>query len=117
VSAAKARAHVRSEWDPHALLHMKNKGRASTEALGQPHDTRSETARDGGVTEECARLWGIGDVSRYLGVPVATIYQWRVRGEGPPAMRMGKHLRFEPRRVRAWAAAQSEDLDGRRSTR
>ena len=31
------------------------------------------------------RLWTIQDVSAFLCVPVGTIYQWRVRGEGPPA--------------------------------
>lgn len=54
------------------------------------------------------RLWSIRDVGRYLDVPVATIYQWRVRGEGPPATRMGKHLRFEPEVVRAWVSEHRE---------
>ncbi|MDF1598136.1 MAG: helix-turn-helix domain-containing protein, partial [Acidimicrobiia bacterium] len=27
----------------------------------------------------------------YLGVPVATLYQWRWRGDGPPSFRVGKH--------------------------
>lgn len=50
----------------------------------------------------CDRLWTIHDVSAYLAVPVQTLYQWRHRGEGPPCMRVGKHLRFDPERVRAW---------------
>ena len=54
------------------------------------------------------RLWSIKDVGRYLDVPVATIYQWRVRGEGPRAIRMGKHLRFEPEVVRAWVSEHRE---------
>ena len=54
------------------------------------------------------RLWSIKDVGRYLDVPVATIYQWRVRGEGPRATRMGKHLRFEPEIVRAWVSEHRE---------
>lgn len=49
------------------------------------------------------RLWTIHDVSAFLAVPVGTIYQWRVRSEGPPAMRMGRHLRFDPEAVRRWA--------------
>jgi hypothetical protein len=54
------------------------------------------------------QLWSIQDVGHFLDVPVATIYQWRVRGEGPPATRMGKHLRFEPDIVRAWVSEHRE---------
>jgi hypothetical protein len=55
---------------------------------------------------EC--LWSIKDVGQFLGVPVATIYQWRVRGEGPPATKLGKHLRYEPGVVRAWVSEHRE---------
>ena len=61
------------------------------------------------VDATCDQLWSIQDVAAFLGVPVATLYQWRVRHEGPPAMKLGKHLRFDPRRVREWAGDQSED--------
>jgi predicted DNA-binding transcriptional regulator AlpA len=33
-------------------------------------------------------------VSEFLGVPVATLYQWRYRGIGPRASKIGKHLRY-----------------------
>ena len=55
----------------------------------------------------CERLWTLKDVSDFLGVPVGTLYQWRVRGEGPPALRMGKHLRFDPNAVWLWALDQA----------
>lgn len=42
----------------------------------------------------------------FLGVSVQTLCQWRHRGEGPPCVRLGKHLRFDPDRVRAWVADQ-----------
>jgi DNA-binding transcriptional MerR regulator len=48
------------------------------------------------------RLWSIHDVSEYLGVPVKTLYQWRSTGYGPPARRIGKHLRYKPRDVENW---------------
>lgn len=54
----------------------------------------------------CVRLWSIKDVSDFLGVPTGTLYQWRTRGEGPPCIRLGKHLRFDPARVRSWVAEQ-----------
>jgi len=50
----------------------------------------------------CDRLWTFQDVSAFLGVPVGTLYQWRTRGEGPPAFKLGGHVRFDPDRVRAW---------------
>lgn len=54
------------------------------------------------------QLWTVRDVSAFLRVPVGTIYQWRVRGEGPPAMRLGRHLRFDPDEVEAWARSLRE---------
>jgi predicted DNA-binding transcriptional regulator AlpA len=48
------------------------------------------------------RLWSVDDVSAFLGVPPQTLYQWRKRHYGPPAGRVGRHLRYEPAEVRAW---------------
>jgi predicted site-specific integrase-resolvase len=48
------------------------------------------------------RLWTPEDVSHFLGVPVATLYQWRRKGVGPTASRVGKHLRYSPTVVRDW---------------
>lgn len=48
-------------------------------------------------------LWTIRAVSTYLAVPVGTLYQWRHRGEGPPAIRLGRHLRYDPGSVHRWA--------------
>jgi excisionase family DNA binding protein len=45
----------------------------------------------------------IQDVSAYLEVPVGTLYQWRHRGEGPLAIRLGRHLRYDPESVHTWA--------------
>jgi excisionase family DNA binding protein len=47
-------------------------------------------------------LWTVEEVSAYLGVPVATLYQWRHRRVGPRASRVGRHLRYDPADVRAW---------------
>ena len=56
------------------------------------------------------RLGGVQDLARYLGIPVQTIYQWRTKGYGPPGRRIGKHVRFLPEEVRAWAATLSKDV-------
>ncbi|ODU07303.1 MAG: excisionase [Pseudonocardia sp. SCN 72-86] len=49
-----------------------------------------------------APLWTIKDVSDYLRVPVQTLYSWRAQSYGPPARRMGKHLRYQPSDVMRW---------------
>lgn len=41
-------------------------------------------------------------LSDYLGVPVRTLYRWRTHGEGPPAIRMGRHLRYRSTAVEQW---------------
>jgi excisionase family DNA binding protein len=53
-------------------------------------------------TERVEQLLSVKDLSRVLQVPVSTIYQWRHRGEGPPPIRVGRHLRFDPADVSAW---------------
>jgi predicted DNA-binding transcriptional regulator AlpA len=50
------------------------------------------------------RTWTPEHVSAYLGVPVQTLYQWRRKGFGPRARRVGKHLRWDPDAVRTWFA-------------
>src|SRR6266542_417843 len=47
-------------------------------------------------------LLSVAELAAYLGVPQATIYWWRSRGEGPPGFRLGKHLRFRPFDIEAW---------------
>ena len=47
-------------------------------------------------------LWTVDQVAEYLQVPVETLYAWRKKRTGPPAGRVGKHLRYDPDDVRAW---------------
>ncbi|MFO7547989.1 MAG: helix-turn-helix domain-containing protein [Acidimicrobiia bacterium] len=44
-----------------------------------------------------------------LGVPVATIYAWRYRREGPPGFKVGKHVRYRWRDVEEWIERQLQD--------
>ncbi|SCF13639.1 transcriptional regulator, AlpA family [Micromonospora coriariae] len=60
------------------------------------------------TTTQPLTLWTVEDVSTYLGVPVQTLYTWRKRRIGPPAGRVGRHLRYDPDVVRAWFADQSK---------
>ncbi|MBT3247789.1 MAG: helix-turn-helix domain-containing protein [Actinobacteria bacterium] len=41
-------------------------------------------------------------MSNYLQVPKATIYSWRYHGTAPPAVKLGRHLRWRPEDVEAW---------------
>ncbi len=38
----------------------------------------------------------------YLEVPVATVYAWRHRRQGPPGFKVGRHLRYRARDVEQW---------------
>lgn len=81
---------------------MQNQGRRA-----EQQSVDSQRLRAGGGKEGYAEsLWSVSDVSTYLGVPVATLYQWRHRGEGPAAYRVGRHLRYEPAGVKAWLLKQ-----------
>ena len=52
------------------------------------------------------RLLSIQEVSTLLQVPVATLYQWRFKREGPPAMRVGRFVRYDPTDLRRWLDAR-----------
>jgi predicted DNA-binding transcriptional regulator AlpA len=56
------------------------------------------------------RLWSVQDVAVYLGIPLKTLYNWRTRGIGPRARRVGRYLRYEEQDVRAWFTTQSETV-------
>lgn len=48
------------------------------------------------------------EVAEWLQVPVATLYGWRHRREGPKAMPVGRHLRYARAEVERWLREQSE---------
>ncbi|MFZ5848845.1 MAG: helix-turn-helix transcriptional regulator [Actinomycetota bacterium] len=52
--------------------------------------------------QKMERLLSADEVAEFLGIPVATLYQWRHKGCGPDAYRVGRHLRYDPATVRAW---------------
>lgn len=57
-------------------------------------------------------LLSIEDLAEYLGIPVTTIYDWRVDGKGPCAVRVGRHLKFAVSDVKAWISQQRESMPG-----
>ncbi len=54
------------------------------------------------------RLWTVDEAAYFLNIPVKTLYQWKWLGEGPPVRKMGRHLRYDPAKLRAWVAADAE---------
>lgn len=54
------------------------------------------------------QLLTVQELADYLGVPVATIYAWRYRHQGPPGFRVGRHVRFRWRDVQQWITQQRQ---------
>ena len=57
---------------------------------------------------------GIEALSALIDVPVGTLRQWRHRGEGPPGLRLGGHVRYRRSDVDKWL--EELDRDQRRVT-
>ena len=53
------------------------------------------------------------DLAARVGVPVATVYNWRTTGYGPRGFRVGKYLRYRLADVEAWEADQIAAEDAR----
>ncbi|MEE9228005.1 MAG: helix-turn-helix domain-containing protein [Acidimicrobiia bacterium] len=49
------------------------------------------------------------ELAEFLHVPIATIYAWRYRQQGPPGFRVGRHLRYRRSDVEEWISHQLED--------
>lgn len=47
-----------------------------------------------------------GQVSAWLGVPVATLADWRHRRIGPPSCRIGRHVRYRLHDLEEWLDQQ-----------
>ncbi|MGW1682341.1 helix-turn-helix transcriptional regulator [Saccharopolyspora sp. NPDC002376] len=56
-------------------------------------------------------LWTIDELAGYLQKPVKTLYDWRHKGYGPPAYRVGGSLRYSPNKVREWLESTIADDD------
>jgi predicted DNA-binding transcriptional regulator AlpA len=52
---------------------------------------------------------GLDWLSDLIRIPPRSIYNWRLRGEGPPAYRVGRHLRFRPSEVEAWLDSRRDE--------
>ncbi|WP_374726787.1 helix-turn-helix domain-containing protein [Nocardia kruczakiae] len=73
---------------------MERKRRNSPESA----ENLAEDSRSAGE-ENC---WDIGDVANFFKVTPDTVREWRRHGYGPPARRVGRHLRWVPEEVVSW---------------
>ncbi|WP_165788073.1 helix-turn-helix domain-containing protein [Arthrobacter glacialis] len=48
------------------------------------------------------------EICRELQIPLPTFYQWRSRGIGPHAYKIGRHVRVSRTDLDAWISLQSE---------
>jgi excisionase family DNA binding protein len=55
------------------------------------------------------RLLTAQETADYLGIPLATLYQWRSRRQGPVGHRVGRHVRYRRRDVDAWLNGQRDE--------
>jgi excisionase family DNA binding protein len=48
------------------------------------------------------------ELAEYLDVPVATVYAWRYHRQGPPGLRVGRHLRYRRIDINEWIEQRTE---------
>lgn len=88
------------------------------ESLGMPWRLSGRSAYLIGMKNVLQSISGLDpllsmeDLAEYLGVPVATIYDWRVDGKGPCGIRVGRHVKFTRDDVLAWIESQRESRPG-----
>lgn len=54
------------------------------------------------MTSDTRPLLDIHDLAKFLGVSEWTLYEWRNRRQGPPAIKVGRLLRWRPSDVETW---------------
>ncbi len=54
------------------------------------------------------RLLTLNQIAAYLGVPIATLYQWRHRGVGPRGIKVGAHVRVRESELKRYLDAQTD---------
>jgi len=62
-----------------------------------------------GVMYRLDQLLTVRELAIYLDVPVATLYAWRHRRQGPPGFKAGRHLRYRLGDVESWIAQQLQE--------
>lgn len=53
-------------------------------------------------------LMSAQDIAEKLGVSLRTVYRWKADGDLPPALRVGRHLRYRPDDIDEWLERHRE---------
>lgn len=72
-----------------------------------PRQEERREKRDRAVGASAALL-SPSELATYLAVPLATVYRWRSRREGPVGLRVGKHVRYRVDDVERWLDLQRD---------
>ena len=48
------------------------------------------------------------DLANLLGIPIGTVYQWRLRGTGPRGYRVGRHVRYSQEDINRWLEQRAD---------
>ena len=59
------------------------------------------------VTQSEEALLTETELSKRIRVAVATLRRWRWSGDGPPFVRVGRCVRYDPAHVRSWLEART----------
>jgi len=94
-----------------AAGNTKPRGHGTRSAASRRPGRRAAAPDQPGTPEPITNLWCIDEVSRYLAISKDTIYGWRKTHYGPPAIKIGKHLRWRPEGVIAWAKERERRAD------
>lgn len=72
-------------------------------------ETELETLQDADRPDTDVTEWlSPTEICRELQVPLPTFYQWRSRGIGPHAYKIGRHVRVSRADLNAWISLRSE---------
>jgi excisionase family DNA binding protein len=70
--------------------------------------SRASSRMENRINKRAVRqpLMSVKELAELLQVSVKTIYDWRYRGLGPTAIRVGRHVRYDPGEVERWLVVQ-----------
>lgn len=81
--------------------------------------SRSSTRMESAINKRATRqpLMSVKELAELLQVSVKTIYDWRYRGLGPTAIRVGRYVRYEPDEIERWLVVQRNNSWNLQSSR
>ena len=72
--------------------------------------------RDSSPNERLETLLSEHDVARIVHLSVAAVRRWRLVNSGPPFLKLGSAVRYDPRALREWLASRAVGGHRRKET-